>query len=77
MPKRKKIVVDTHELKDAQWFSKEKIQSLVAAKGEPMAGKVTPNNWTMVKNALEGSLITYELLPNSVTGRATYLYKGP
>jgi nicotinamide mononucleotide (NMN) deamidase PncC/8-oxo-dGTP pyrophosphatase MutT (NUDIX family) len=69
------IVMDTNELSGAEWMSKEKIESLVAASGEPLDGKVSPNNWTMISSALTGPLVNVTELPNSRGGRSTKLYK--
>merc|ERR1712224_423597 len=51
------ITIDPNELLDAQWMSKEKIQSLVTGASESLDGKVSENNWKMINNALTGSLI--------------------
>merc|ERR1712137_1468980 len=68
------IKIDGHELKDAQWISKERIDTMKGERGQPMKDKITPNNHTMITNALQANLITPEVIPNSVTGRPTLLY---
>jgi len=68
------IRIDSHELKDAQWMSKERLESLRGERGQPMADKVSPNNLLMIQNALEGNLIKATEIPNSYGGRPTLLY---
>merc|ERR1712216_69580 len=59
------IVLDESELLAAVWMSREKIESLIGVQGQPLDGKVSPNNWTMIRTALEGTLIKCTELPNS------------
>lgn len=68
------ITMDTNELMGAQWMSRELLQSLTAAQGEPLDGKVSANNWKMISNALTGSLIAGTEMPNSRGGKPTMLY---
>lgn len=71
------IVMDEHELMGAQWMSRAAIESLVAGPDESLFGKVSANNWTMISNALDGSLIEATELPNSRGPRPTLLYTAP
>jgi len=72
------ITVDTHELADAQWMSLARIRSLVASDpGAPLEGRVSANNWKMIDNALNGSLILGAEMPNSRGGKASMLYVAP
>jgi len=68
------ITMDDKELKGAQWMGKETIGSMVAEPGQPLAGKVTGNNWTMIKNALEGGIIEGTEMPNILGKKSTWLY---
>jgi len=68
------ISIDESEIKDARWMDKETIRSLVAEQGASLDGRVSANNWKMICNALEGSLIAVSELPNSRGGRPTMLY---
>lgn len=72
------INIDMHELADAQWMSKEQIQSLVENDpAQPLDGKVSANNWKTLSAALDGSLIVGTPLPNSFGGKASMLYTAP
>lgn len=71
------ISIDESEIKDARWMGKETIRSLVAEQGASLDGRVSANNWKMICNALEGSLIAASELPNSRGGRPTVLYTAP
>jgi len=70
------ITVDTGELLDAQWMSREQIRELVTdpADGVPLAGRVSTNNWKMIDTALTGSLISGAVLPTSRPGVTSMLY---
>lgn len=68
------ITMDPHELMGAQWMSREVLESLTVAQGEPLDGKVSANNWKMINNALTGSLVVGTEMPNSRGGRPTMLY---
>lgn len=69
------ITMDTKELSGAEWMSKEKIESIVVAQAsDPLDGKVSKNNWTMISTALSGPLIKVTELPNSRGGPPTLLY---
>merc|ERR1712107_747370 len=63
--KKDDIVLDEKELLAAEWMSWEKIESLVAAQGAPLEGKVSSNNVKIIRSALFGTLITGTILPNS------------
>lgn len=73
------IKMDPNELIGAEWMSRDHIQSLVAAQGEQLNGKVSPNNWKMIDNALTGSLIQGEVIPNSRAPqlKGSMLYTAP
>jgi len=62
---KEEIVLDENELLAAEWMSRERIQSLVVDQGQPLDGKVSANNWTMIRNALDGALIVCSQLPDS------------
>jgi len=64
----------SEELLRAEWMSREKIKSLVAEVGEPLDQKVTPNNWAIISNALDGALIRGTEQPNSRGGRNSLFY---
>lgn len=68
------IKLDSHELMDARWMSKDEIESLVVTGQESLDGKVSANNWKMIVNALEGSLIVASELANSRGPKPTLLY---
>jgi hypothetical protein len=70
------ITVDTRELLDAKWMSREEISALVTnpAGGVPLAGKVSCNNWKMIDTALSGALISGALMKTSRPGVTTMLY---
>ena len=72
------ISVDTRELLDAKWMSREEISALVTdpAGGVPLAGKVSCNNWKMIDNALSGTLICGASLP-SRGKKPSMLYTAP
>jgi len=72
------IKIDPHELQDAQWMSKDKIESLVAtASTESLDGLVSQNNWKMIENAFNGTLIAGSELPSAYGGKQTMLYMAP
>ena len=71
------INIDLHELQAAEWMSLDKIKSLVAAEGQVLNGKVSPNNWKMIDNATSGQLILGTTLVNSRGGRGQLLYTAP
>jgi len=69
------LKVDAHELLDAQWMSRAKIQSLVTVDPKAMLdGLVSSNNWKMIKNALDNPIIEGEEMPNSRGGQPSMLY---
>ena len=72
------ITVDTRELLDAKWMSREEISALVTdpAGGVLLDGKVSCNNWKMIDTALSGALISGAALPTSRPGVTTMLH-GP
>jgi 8-oxo-dGTP pyrophosphatase MutT (NUDIX family) len=75
---KEEISIDTKEIKDAKWMSLDVIKSLVAEQGASLDGKVSPNNVKMITNALHGSLIKGEVLPNSRgVGRSDMFYTAP
>ena len=57
------ITIDTNELLDARWMSREHLQSIVAGHGQTLQGKVSEGNWKMIQNALDGSVIQGTMLP--------------
>ena len=73
------ITVDTRELLDAKWMSREEISALVTdpAGGVLLDGKVSCNNWKMIDTALSGALISGAALPTSRPGVTTMLYTAP
>ena len=73
------ISVDTRELLDAKWMSREEISALVTdpAGGVPLAGKVSSNNWKMIDTALSGALISGAVMKTSRPGVTTMLYTAP
>ena len=73
------ISVDTRELLDAKWMSREEISALVTdpAGGVPLAGKVSCNNWKMIDTALSGALISGAVMTTSRPGVTTMLYTAP
>ena len=71
------IQIDHAELQDARWMSPDTIRSLVASGGASLDGKVSENNFRMIDNALNGSLILGQGLPNSRGPRPTMLYTAP
>mmetsp|Transcript_92973 Transcript_92973/g.299229 ORF Transcript_92973/g.299229 Transcript_92973/m.299229 type:complete len:477 (+) Transcript_92973:117-1547(+) len=71
------IKIDPHELLDAQWMSRENIQAALVPSADykgSMEGLVSPNNWKMICNALDGSLIEGTTMPNSRGGPPSMLY---
>eukprot|EP00802_Teleaulax_amphioxeia_P013040 Tamp_13087.p1 GENE.Tamp_13087~~Tamp_13087.p1 ORF type:complete len:484 (+),score=64.38 Tamp_13087:42-1454(+) len=68
------IKIDLHELKDARWMKPADIRAIVGSHDVSLAGKVSENNWKMIDNALNGSLILGTPLPNSRGPRPTLLY---
>jgi ADP-ribose pyrophosphatase YjhB (NUDIX family) len=51
------IAMDERELMGAKWMARGEIERRLAAPGEPLADKVSANNWRMIQPALEGALI--------------------
>ena len=56
-------------------MSAEKIQSLIQHEPEAsLDGKVSPNNWKMISNALNGKLIEGTELRSSRSSKPSMLY---
>ncbi|CAJ1329570.1 unnamed protein product [Effrenium voratum] len=66
------IQIDEVELSDAKWMSEEAIKALVS--DTPKDGKVSRNNWKILRNALHGRMIEGCALPNSRGGKMSMLY---
>jgi NADH pyrophosphatase NudC (nudix superfamily) len=68
------IVVDKNELHDAQWMSVDHIRALLEEDPTAMLeGKVSTNNWKLIDNALNGSLVVGTPMKSS-RGTVSMLY---
>ena len=52
-----KITMDEHELMGAKWMAREEIEAKISSSEESLFDKVSPNNWKMIRAALDGELI--------------------
>jgi len=73
------IEVDPHELLDARWMSREAIEAALvpADYAGDLEDRVSANNWKLISNALDGTLIEGREMPNSRGGRPSILYTAP
>lgn len=69
------ISMDDGELAAAEWMSQDRIKSLIQSDPEAsLDGKVSPNNWTMIDNALNGKLIDGAEMRSSRSSKPSMLY---